>query len=162
MLVMRCLGMLVALQVALLVACEPSTHREDVKEPALSAARPQPPPPPTAAPTAQPPTPRRTADLPPSDAGPAVDTRPTRPDADVVRDIERTIRENGVLTAQGATVHVTCDKGEVTLRGVVKDEAARSSVNSMVRKTPGVLRINDLLKATDPHPTDWNPDDPKY
>ena len=80
----------------------------------------------------------------------------------MVRDIDRTIRENGVLSAQGATVHVTCDKGEVTLRGVVKDEAARASVNAMVRKTPGVLRINDLLKALDPHPTDWNPDDPKY
>ena len=153
--------MLSALHVATLIACEPSQRHDAVKEPALSAARP-PLLPPVTAPAAAPPTARRSAELAPSDAGAVADTRPTRPDADIVRDIQRTIRENGVLTAQGVTVHVTCEKGEVTLRGVVKDEAARASVNAMVRKTPGVLRINDVLKAIDPHPTDWNPDDPKY
>ena len=89
------------------------------------------------------------------DAGP--DARVTRPDGDIVRDIERTIHANGVLMAQGAAVRVTCDKGEVTLRGTVKDEGARNAVTSIVRQTPGVHVIHDLLKPIDPHPSDMEP-----
>jgi len=63
---------------------------------------------------------------------------------------------------QGAKVRVTCERGEVTLRGTIKDESARAAITAIVRKTPGVLKINDVMKSVDPHPTDWNPDDPKY
>jgi hypothetical protein len=106
----------------------------------------------------------RAADLASTDAGVARDAGPhiVRPDAEIVRDIERAIAANGVLTAQGNTVRVTCEKGEVTLRGSVKDEAARASVTSTARHTPGVTRIQDLLKPIDPHPVDWHPEDPNY
>ena len=156
----------VAMSIAMCIACEPSRSPEDAKEPKVSTARPlrASTTPPVAAPPTTPIGNRRTPDLPPTDAVGAVDggARPTRPDADVVRDIERNIRENSILSAQGAKVRVSCERGEVTMRGTVKDEAAHASVTAMVRQTPGVLRISDLLKALDPHPTDWNPDDPKY
>jgi hypothetical protein len=153
------------------VACTPSHPPDKATEPVRTVVKPAPTPSASPGPASSLAAPGgsatggrgRQADLAPPDAGPGDGgQRPTRPDADIVRDIERTIRENGVLTAQGAKVNVTCDRGEVTLRGSVKDEAARASVTAMVRKTPGVLRINDLLKPVDPHPTDWNPDDPKY
>lgn len=143
--------------VALAFGCAPSHPPEQSGE----SARAAPPGPPASTPAT---LHGRPLDLAPLDAGSGSDggARATRLDADIVRDIERTIHQNSVLMAQGATVRVTCERGEVTLRGTVKDEAARASVTSMVRQTPGVLRINDLMKAIDPHPTDWNPDDPHY
>ncbi len=75
--------------------------------------------------------------------------KPQRKDAEIVAEIEAAIAKDPALSAGPTRVTVACSHGEVTLTGVVKDEAARAAVERIARNTAGVLRVRDYLDAAD-------------
>ena len=83
--------------------------------------------------------------------------RATRPDSEIVAEIQHAIAANEILSLGNARVFVSSTNGQVTLKGIVRDEGARDAVAAIARKTAGVVRIVDLMHSTDPHRTDMDP-----
>lgn len=69
-------------------------------------------------------------------------------------DADKAIETNLRATLDQRHVHVHVHAGIVTLEGHVRTEADRQSIDSLVRGTPGVAAVKDMLKVALPSPGD--------
>lgn len=67
---------------------------------------------------------------------------------------DKAIETNLRATLNQRHVHVHVHDGIVTLEGHVRNEADRQSIDSLVRTTPGVAAVKDMLKVALPSPGD--------
>lgn len=67
---------------------------------------------------------------------------------------DKAIETNLRATLNQRHVHVHVHDGIVTLEGHVRTEADRQSIDSLVRGTPGVAAVKDMLKVALPSPGD--------
>lgn len=71
-------------------------------------------------------------------------------DAKIAEDIQSKAAADPVVS--GSDVHVTSDKGKVTLTGTTASQAARDQLESIVRQEPGIVDMEDdtsVASATD-------------
>ncbi len=64
-------------------------------------------------------------------------------DANRAADIRRAISQDQTLRNTASQVQVTSQNGAITLSGSVPDQSTRDDLIALVRRTPGVARIND-------------------
>ena len=70
------------------------------------------------------------------------------------RALEKSIKTSVKQELNQKDVHVDVDKGIVTLRGEVRTEAERRSVDELARRTPGVVAVMNKLEVKLPSAAD--------
>lgn len=66
-------------------------------------------------------------------------------DSDLANNIRSAIQNNPSFSARAHNIQVFADNGKVTLRGVVKSENEKSSVETFVKQIDGVHSVSNKL-----------------
>jgi osmotically-inducible protein OsmY len=66
-------------------------------------------------------------------------------DLTVSAELRKTLVQDSTLSFDAKNVHIITRGGVITLRGAVKDETERATIEFAARATPGAVRVDDQL-----------------